>query len=368
MHDLVAEEDQVVTLSHLGYIKRVKLDEWRMQRRGGVGKRGMSTRDEDFVTSIFIANTHSILLVFTDKGIVFPLHVYDVPEGSRGSRGRPIINLVPVPDDERVTAVVSVRSFDDEDIDLMFVSKEGLIKRTSLTAFRNLRSGGMRAAAVAEGDTLLLVRLVESYGRNARGNMGINLADGDYIVDALLAPAADEILTGEEDEEDEVSVSDVESLEEEVETAEGETTLLTVTENGYGSRTPFGAYRVQGRNGKGIISFKTGDTTGGVVGAVEVSGDDQLMLVTNTGRVIRISAGSVPVTVSRAVKGVRLMRLEDEEVLVDIERLEEPEEDEETVEAADADAEASETDASETDGPDGEDVAAGTDEATSDDV
>jgi DNA gyrase subunit A len=163
-------------------------------------------------------------------------------------------------------------------------------------------------------------------------------------------------------------VSDVESLEEEVETAEGETTLLTVTENGYGSRTPFGAYRVQGRNGKGIISFKTGDTTGGVVGAVEVSGDDQLMLVTNTGRVIRISAGSVPVTVSRAVKGVRLMRLEDEEVLVDIERLEEPEEDEETVEAADADAEASETDASETDGPDGEDVAAGTDEATSDDV
>jgi DNA gyrase subunit A len=373
MHDLVAEEDQVVTLSHLGYIKRCKLDEWRTQRRGGVGKRGMTTREEDFVTSIFIANTHSSMLVFTNDGKVFPLPVYDVPETNRDAKGRPIINLVPVPDGERVSAVVSVRDITSESSDsLLFVSRQGLIKRTPLTAFRNLRAGGMRATGVAEGDELLLVRILDAdchimlftkegkcirfpleavpvYGRNARGNLGINLAEGDVVVDAVVAPPDEDAeVAGEEDEELEVEETvdadaDAEELAEE---DPSETTLLTVSELGYGSRTPFSAYRVQGRNGKGIISFRVGESTGSVVGAVPVSSDDQLMLVTDTGRVIRIDAASVRFTKSRNVKGVRLMRLEANERLVDIERVAEEDETEEVLEGEEV--EATETDSEET--------------------
>jgi DNA gyrase subunit A len=341
------EEDQVVTLSHAGYIKRCRLDEWRTQRRGGHRQAGMSTRAEDFVATLFIANTHSMLLVFTDQGKVYPLHVYEVPEGARDARGRPIINLVPVPDDERVTAVVSVRDRVRRPATCCSSAAQGLVKRTPMEAFRNLRAGGMRAASVADDDVLLIVRLIEGpghvmlfsrggkcirfpldevpeYGRTARGNLGINLAEGDVIVDAVFAPAdvAAEEGAGEEEEEAPSELPDGEPVAEPDDA--WETTLLTITENGYGSRTPFVAYRLQGRNGKGIISFRTGPITGAVVGAVRVHADDQLMLVTDSGRVIRIAADSVPITLSRAVKGVRLMRLEEGEKLVDIARLEEP--------------------------------------------
>jgi DNA gyrase subunit A len=366
MHDLVAQEDQIVTLSHAGYIKRCKPDEWRMQKRGGMGKRGMSTRQEDFVSSLFVANTHSLLLVFTDQGTVFPLPVYDVPETSREGRGRPIINLVPVPEAERVAAVVSVKDLDDEALSLLFVTREGLVKRTALTQFRNLRLGGMRAAAVAEGDALVLVRVIErtdvdvilfsrggkcirfglagvpEYGRTARGNMGMALADGDVIVDAVLAPAAgdpldtldalDPVEGGEAPPPDEEPEEVVDDAADAPADAEGEAedvgvTLLTVTELGFGSRTALSAYRLQRRNGKGILAFGLSEATGAVVGAVEAHADDQLMLVTDTGRVIRIGAGSVPVRKSRTVKGVRLMRLEPGERVVDVERIMDVEED-----------------------------------------
>lgn len=338
MHDLVAEEDQVVTLSHLGYIKRCRPDQWRMQRRGGVGTKGMTTRSEDFVTSLFIANTHSILLVFTNKGQAFPLQVYDVPETNRDAKGRPIVNLVPVPESERVSAVVSVRELEGTGKSLLFVSKRGLIKRTELSAYRNLRQGGMRATGVADDDELLVVRVIEpeeedahvmlftangkcirfpltevpSYGRSARGNLGINLAAGDEVVDAV-------VVRGHLADEDEPVLSEEDE-------AVLDSSLLTVTSRGFGSRTPFEAYRVQGRNGKGIISFRTGADTGDVVGALEVQDDDQLMLVTNSGRVIRISAAGVRRTVSRAVKGVRLMRLEAGESIVDLAKLAEDDE------------------------------------------
>ena len=356
MQDLVAEEDQVVTLSHLGYIKRCRTDEWRTQRRGGMGKKGMATRNEDFVTSIFIANTHSMLLVFTDQGTVFPLMVYDVPEAARDAKGRAIVNLVPVPEGERVSAVVSLKQLDDPTLSLLFVSRQGLIKRTSIAEFRNLRQGGMRACGVAEGDALVLVRVIDTspyhvvlfsrggkcirfgldevpeYGRPARGNMGMQLADGDEVVDVVLAPP-DAVADEEADDEaDDEPAGEEEAAE--VEATEPESTLLTVTELGFGSRTDFHAYRQQRRNGKGILSFKIGEATGAVVGAVEVRPEDQLMLVTDTGRVIRIAASSVPVRRSRAVKGVRLMRLEAGERIVDIERLEEPEEAAEAVEEA----------------------------------
>ncbi len=354
MHDLVAEEDQVVTISHLGYIKRVRPDEWRMQRRGGMGKKGMSTREADFVTSIFIANTHAILLVFTTGGKVFPLNVYEVPESSRTAKGRPIINLVPVPSDEKIAAVVSVREIEDEDTrQLVFASRHGLVKRTPLSAYKNIRQGGLIACGVADDDELCVVKLLNpedyvdimlltkhgqcirffkegpkgapEYGRTARGNKGISLGGDDQVVDMLLIPHETDELTddfGTDDDElvDDESVTDDEDDAGPLED-EPPNTLLTVTELGFGKRTPFEAYPLQGRNGKGVISHRTGEDVGGIVGARDVTREHQLMIVTDTGRVIRIEASSVRLVKSRGSKGVRLMRLEDNERIVDLARL-----------------------------------------------
>ncbi len=358
MHDLVAEEDQVVTISHLGYIKRVSPDEWKMQRRGGVGKKGMTTREEDFVTSIFIANTHARLLVFTTGGKVFPLPVYELPETSRTAKGRPIVHLLDIPREERITAVVTVREIDDDDPrDLVFVSRQGLVKRTPLSAYKNIRTGGLIACGVADDDELMVVKLLDPddavdvmlltrhgqcirfpkagpkgapvFGRSARGNKGIALANDDLVVDMLLVPASDDEATDEE------------PIDEEGEEAEGEglepdTTLLTITEMGYGKRTPIDKYPSQGRNGKGVISHKTGEDVGGVVGAREVTPDDEIMLVTDTGRVIRFSAGEVRLVQSRGSKGVRVMRLDDDERIVDMALLPEADDDDEEL-AAEAD-------------------------------
>lgn len=358
IHDLVAEEDHIVTISHLGYIKRCNPDEWRMQRRGGVGKKAMTTRDEDFVTSLFVANTHSMLMVFTNTGKVYPLWVYEVPEAGRQARGRPIVNLVPVADHERIAAVVSVRSLDRDDCDLLFVSRNGLVKRTPLSAYKNLRQGGLIGTGVAEDDELVIVQIVEDpdvdvmlftrngkcirfgydqapgYGRTARGNLGINLLGDDFVVDAVMAPprASDEDDADDSDDVvDEGDTLDGEELIEGEEEEPWETTLLTVTEFGRGKRVPFEEYKSQKRNGQGIMSLKIDTDTGTVVGALEVARDDNLMVVTDTGRVIRFRAGEVRLVKSRGSKGVRLMRLEDDERIVDVERLEEAE-DEEVVE------------------------------------
>jgi DNA gyrase subunit A len=361
--DLVPEEDQIVTISHLGYIKRVKPDEWRMQHRGGMGKKGMTTRAEDFVTSIFVANTHSVLMVFTSQGKVYPLNVYEVPQTSRTSRGRPIINLVPVQKNERIAAVVSVREIGDSDErDLLFVSREGLVKRTPLSAYKNIRLGGLIACGVAEDDEVSVVRLMNPedevdvliltaggqcirfrksgpkgapvFGRTARGNKGVKLRAGDTVVDALLLPAS-AVEDSEEDSDTSVDASGDEALDGSVDLSgdgddldSGEDMLLTVTALGYGKRTPFEKYPVQGRNGKGVISHKTGEDVGEIVGALVVQADDQLMIVTDTGRVIRISAASIRVVKSRSSKGVRLMRLEPGECIVDIARIAEADEEE----------------------------------------
>jgi DNA gyrase subunit A len=367
IRDLVAEEDQVVTLSHAGYIKRVSPDEWRMQRRGGVGKKGMDTREEDFVASIFVANTHAVLLVFTTTGKLFPLNVYEVPESGRAARGRPIVNLVPVTPDEKVAAVVPVMSITDDDPrDLLFCSKQGLVKRTPVSAYANLRQGGIIACGVAEDDELCIVKLLDPnddvdimilskggqsirfpkggpkgapvYGRTARGNLGIKLADDDEVVEMLLVPSAGVVDVPDEDLDEPTPMIDGPSLvptdghgstvdadgstvEEDDAGDEPPTTLLTVTALGFGKRTPLPEYRVQGRNGKGIIAHATGPEIGEVAGAREVSRQDQVMLVTDRGRVIRISAGDVRLVKSRSSKGVRLMRLESGEHIVDLDLL-----------------------------------------------
>ncbi len=371
IRDLVAEEDQVVTLSHLGYIKRCRVDEWRMQQRGGMGKRGMRTRDEDFVSSLFIANTHDTLLVFTSSGKVYPLAVHEVPETSRGARGRPIVNLVALPREERITGLVTVREIEGEEGgQLLFISRKGLVKRTELSKYRYLRQGGLIAAGVAEDDELLIVRHVASedvdvmlmtkegqcirfpldevplYSRTARGNRGIRLGEVDEVVDALLVPAGG--VVEEEDEEEEALLEEEaaqeDAAQEELDEPPAEawdSLLLTVTQGGFGKRVPFDRYRVQRRYGKGVIAVGSIDQVGTVVGALQVAPEDEVMLVTDTGRVIRIAARSVRVLKGRSSRGVRLMRLDEEERIVDLARLEETdaEEIEETAGESPEDAE-----------------------------
>jgi len=364
--DLVAAEDQVVTVSHLGYIKRTSPGEWRMQRRGGSGKRGMSTRDEDFVTSLFVANTHDLLLVFTNQGRVFPLHVYDVPEAGGSAKGRPIVNLVQLGEDERIASILAVPDFEDavaatdegeapeEIADLLFVTRQGRVKRTSLWDYRNLRQSGLIATGIRDGDELVTVKLVASpddtdvlilshfgqairftldedqlrrMGRPASGNRGMKLADGDVVVDAMLLTKGDVVAPDDVDDDDDGD-DEPEGIE------DGRLRLLTVTEGGYGKRTDSDEFKVQNRNGKGIRAHRLDERSGDLTGGVLVTPDDQVMVVTDTGRVIRFGADTVSIY-RRTARGVRIMRLEDGERIVDVARLEEEDEDvQEAVEEA----------------------------------
>jgi DNA gyrase subunit A len=390
--DLVPPEDQVVTVSHLGYIKRTSPDEWRMQRRGGSGKRGMTTREADFVTSLFVANTHDLLLVFTSEGRVLPLHVYDVPEATTVGKGKPIVNLVPIePQTEKIASIVSFAGFEGvahldvgEGIpegvpDLVFMTRFGRIKRTSLWEYRNLRGHGLIATGIPEGDELVQVRLVDdpdaahalvltrrgmairfplaelrTMGRPAMGNRAIKLSPGDEVVDVLLLPGDAEVDEGvvvvldAADADGDESTVDPDHDDEDLDAAEavdddelpddeddGSPRLLFVTDGGYGKRTQPNEFRAQHRYGKGIRAQGLDGKSGTVVGAVVVEPADQVMVVTDTGRIIRFEAGSVR-RCRRTARGVRLMRLEDGERIVDVARLVEPEDDVEDPAPADA--------------------------------
>ncbi|MFT4974149.1 MAG: DNA gyrase subunit A [Myxococcota bacterium] len=342
VRDLIAAEEQVVTLSVRGYIKRSSQEEYQEQRRGGMGRRGMRTRDEDSVQELFITNTLSTLLVFTTQGQVYKMPVYTIPETGRSSRGTPIVNLVKLDPGDQIASVISIDTFEEE-VDLLFCSRKGLIKRTALSAYKNVRTTGLRAYDCAEGDQLFAVvkarteqdlliltsrgmairippfkitknedgerswRLdedgeqimqIKHSGRVARGVRAIRLQDGDAIADVRVVNEDPDML------------------------------LLTVTENGYGKRTPVSLYRQQNRGGQGIIDIHTGDRNGQVVGAVQVLDEDRLLLITNNGRVIKIPVGNIRV-LSRNTKGVTLMRVDDDERIVSIARV--PEEDDDEV-------------------------------------
>ncbi len=323
IRDLIAEEEQVVTLSVNGYIKRSSMTHYQEQRRGGHGKRGMRTREEDSVRDIFIANTHTTMLVFTTHGWVYGLPVYEIPEVNRDAKGRPLVNLVRVEPDDEIASVVSIWDF-DETQDLLCVSRNGLIKRTRLSEFKNLRSNGLRSYDCAEGDELFEVCLtrpeqqvliataggkairfrgsdVRHMGRIARGMRGIDLRDNDGNIQ-------DKIVSVELLEDDPGML------------------LLTVTEKGYGKRTPVSEYRLQGRGGKGVINIRTGDRNGQVVGSVQVHVDDKVMMITDTGRVIKTRVSEVRET-GRAALGVTLMRVADDEKIVSVARVVEDEDD-----------------------------------------
>jgi DNA gyrase subunit A len=345
IEDLVPDEDVVVTFSHLGYVKRTPLREYRAQGRGGKGRRGMGTRDEDFVRDVFVARTHDKLMTFTSMGRVYLLPVYHVPEGGPAARGRPIVNLVDLDDDETVATVIPIRDFDERS--LVMVSRGGMIKRTALTDYRNIRASGIIAIGLKEGDRVLDVKLLESpetdsvllstahgkaihfkvhspketaegmqdagvrqMGRVARGVTGIKLVGDDKVVGMTVIPA---------------DLEEPEVTEELSRLIEGQA-LLTVTENGYGKLTPISEYRMQGRGGIGLIDIHTRDRNGPVVAAALIEAFGQIMIVTDGGKVIRTGVDEVRVS-SRNTKGVTLIRLAEDEKVVGFARVEEREED-----------------------------------------
>lgn len=309
--DLIPDEPMVVTLSHAGYVKRTALTEYRSQRRGGRGKTGATTKDEDFVTDIFVASTHASLMPITTRGKLFWLKVHEIPAGSRISKGKPIVNLVQFQEQEKLAQVLVTREFEDNKY-VLFVTRKGVVKRTDLNGFANVRASGIIALGIEDGDALVATKItdgtqdilistaqgmsirfaeteVRSMGRAAYGVKGITLDEGDAVVSAELV--------------------------------EKGTTLLTVTENGFGKRTAEEEYRVQGRGGKGIIDIKTTERNGRVVGAVQVRDDDEVMLVTNGGVLIRMRVKEISV-IGRNTQGVRLITLDDAaEKVVGVSRL-----------------------------------------------
>lgn len=317
IEDLIADEDVVVTFSHLGYVKRTVLREYEAQRRGGTGKRGMGTRDEDFVRDLFVARTHDRLMIFTSQGRVYLMPVYEVPEGGRAARGRPIVNLIQLNKDEKIATVLDIREFDDRS--LVMITKGGMIKRTKLLEYKNIRTNGIIACNLKDDDSLLTVRLLDQesdsvllatadgksihfeaaqareMGRVARGVKGITLVQKDTVVG--------------------------------VEVTREELTLLTLTENGFGKRTPIDEYRKQNRGGIGLIDIKTRGRNGSVVGVAQVEETDHLMIVTSKGKVIRTRVNEVSV-IGRNTQGVRLIRLDKGEKVVAMARLPMSEEDE----------------------------------------
>lgn len=312
--DLIADEEVVVTISHAGYVKRSPLSEYRSQRRGGRGLIGAITRGEDFVEHLFTASTHAYLLVFTTSGKVFWLKVHEIPQAARAGRGKAIVNLLELGGEEKISAVLPVRSF-AENAFVFFATRLGTVKKTPLGAFSNPRRAGIVAISLDDGDEVIGVRLtdgqreiilstadgqsirfredaVRPMGRAAAGVRGITLEQGDVVVGLdVVDPTA---------------------------------ALLAVSEKGFGKRTPMEEYRLQARGGKGIITMKVTERTGKVVGVQMVREEDELMLVTDTGRVIRFPARDVSV-IGRNTQGVRLIELDGEERVVAVARLAERE-------------------------------------------
>ena len=297
--DLIAEEAMVVTLSHTGYVKRSALTEYRAQRRGGRGKTGATTKEDDFVTDVYVASTHAYVMPLTTRGKLYWLKVHEIPLAGRTARGKPIVNLVQLQEGEKLAQIVVSKDFPENKY-VLFVTKRGVVKRTDLTAFSNVRASGIIALGIEDGDSLVAVKItdgtkdvllstaqgmsirfteedVRSMGRSAYGVKGITLDEGDEVVGA--------------------------------EVLEKDTTLLTITENGYGKRTEEAEYRTQGRGGKGIIDIKTTDRNGRVIGVVQVKDTDEVMLVTNGGMLIRMKVKEISV-IGRNTQGVRLISLE----------------------------------------------------------
>jgi DNA gyrase subunit A len=303
LEDLIAEEEVIVSISHAGYIKRNAVSLYRAQRRGGKGKIGMGIKEEDFVEDLFTASTHDSLLFFTDAGKVFWLKVHEIPEASRAAKGKALVNLLALSSNEKVTATLPVKEFRDDRYIIMG-TKKGIIKKTELSAFSNPRQGGIIALGLESGDKLIGVQLtdgqreillgtrqgmtirfkeeeVRPMGRTAYGVKGITLEEGNEVIG-------------------------METI-----TPDSTTSILTVTEGGYGKRTPVGEYRVQGRGGKGIISVKTTERNGLAIGFLQVRDGDEIMLMAAQGKVLRCKVDDIR-EIGRNTQGVRILDLDGE--------------------------------------------------------
>ena len=313
IEDLIKEEQTVITLSHFGYIKRMPIDTYKSQKRGGKGITGMTTREEDFVKQIFTASTHDTLLFFTNKGKVYRLRGYEIPEAGRTARGTAIVNLLSVDRGEKVSAVITLSNFAEGKY-LLMGTKNGIIKKTPLQEYDTVRKSGLQAITLKENDELIDVRMtdgqdnvvlvthqglcitfkeedVRPIGRVGQGVIGIKLNDGDEVI------GMEPIVEG------------------------SKATLLAITENGFGKRTELDEYRVQVRGGKGVLTYKITPKTGKIVGIRIATGDEDVMLITNTGTIIRLKVKDISV-LGRSTQGVTLMRTKDDCKVVSIETLE----------------------------------------------
>ncbi|KJS04121.1 MAG: DNA gyrase subunit A [Gammaproteobacteria bacterium BRH_c0] len=314
VEDLIPVEDRVVTISHGGYAKTQPLDMYQAQRRGGTGKTATAVKDEDFVEHLLIASTHDTILCFTNAGKVFWLKVYQIPVAGRNSRGRPMVNLLPLEEGERVTSILPVREY-TEDHFIFMATANGTVKKTSLQSFSRPRSVGLRAVELDDGDHLVGTAItdgtcdvmlftsggkvarfregdVRAMGRTARGVRGIRLAEGQEVI-SLIIPDADQ-------------------------------QILTVSENGYGKRTQADDFPAKGRGGQGVIAMQASDRNGALVGALLVAEQDEIMLISDQGTLVRTRVGEVP-SLGRNTQGVRLIRVRQDEKLVSVARIEEPE-------------------------------------------
>ena len=320
VEDLIAEEDMVITISHTGYIKRISISTYKRQRRGGRGLQGATTKEEDWIEHLFIASTHDYLMFFTNTGQFYWLKVHEIPQGGRASRGKPVVNCIAIKPDERIAATVAVREFADDKW-LVFATRLGTVKKTVLSAYGNVRSTGINAINIEAGDELIDVQLcdeasdivlatadgmsirfhqgdVREMGRVAGGVKGIELDKGDEVIGMVVIRR--------------------------------DATLLVVSEKGFGKRSELSDYRVQKRGGKGIITLKKTDKTGAIVALKEVQPDDELMLITRHGVIIRMPVEGIRV-IGRNTQGVKVMNLDSGDAVVDVARV--VNEDEEGAEA-----------------------------------
>jgi DNA gyrase subunit A len=344
LEDLIKDEEMAITVSHAGYVKRTPVDVYRHQSRGGKGRIGARTREEDFVEHLFVASTHTYILLFTSKGRVYWLKVYEIPEAAAATRGKAINNLVHFQENEKLTAVVAARNLEEEGRYVFLATKQGTVKKTGLAEFSNPRPSGIIAINLDSNDELIGAKLtdgkqmiflashegqailfreteVRAMGRQAGGVNGMDLGKGDYVVSMDAVQPDFEIIKKEFKQE----TQNLDELESDQIRESLTSLMLTVAEKGYGKRTPLAEYRVTSRGGKGVINLKSTDRNGPVVAALQVKEDSDVMIITGQGKVIRVHSGEIR-EAGRSTQGVRLLRLDEgDRIAAAASILEEPE-------------------------------------------
>src|SRR5712671_2770894 len=344
LEDLIADTDMLITVSHAGYIKRTAADTYRHQTRGGKGRIGAKTKDEDFVEHLFIASAHSYILLFTSKGRVYWQKVYELPEAAAATRGKAISSLVKFQEDEKLTALVAATNLEEADRFVFMATKNGTVKKSSLAEFSNPRSTGIIALTLDGKDELIGAKLtdgkkmiflashegqailfreteVRPMGRGAGGVNGMDLDEEDYVVSMDAVQPAFDIIVKEHDQ----TSQNLEELENEHIKGSLTTLMLTVAEKGFGKRTPLSEYRITSRGGKGVVNMKTTDRNGSVVATLQVTEESDVMIITHNGKVIRVHANEIR-EAGRSTQGVRLLRLDDDDSVAAAAVLQEEEE------------------------------------------